>query len=54
MSQGGQQEQEEQVPRRPAGELVLVIGAIWYLVAWQVNKNKGVNLALAYREIPPE
>jgi len=26
VSQGGQQEQEEQVPRRPAGELVLVIG----------------------------
>jgi len=33
---------------------VIVIGAIWYVVAWQVNKNKGVNLALAYREIPPE
>jgi hypothetical protein len=32
----------------------IVIGAIWYAVAWQVNKNKGVNLALAYREIPPE
>ena len=33
---------------------VIVIGAIWYAVAWQLNKNKGVNLALAYREIPPE
>ncbi len=33
---------------------VVVIGAIWYVVAWQLNKNKGVNLALAYREIPPE
>ena len=33
---------------------VVVIGAIWYAVAWQLNKRKGVNLALAYREIPPE
>jgi len=33
---------------------VIVIGVIWYAVAWQLNKNKGVNLALAYREIPPE
>jgi APA family basic amino acid/polyamine antiporter len=33
---------------------VVVIGAIWYAVAWQLNRNKGVNLALAYREIPPE
>lgn len=32
----------------------IVIGAIWYAAAWQLNKNKGVNLALAYREIPPE
>ena len=33
---------------------VIVIGAIWYAVAWSLNKRKGVNLALAYREIPPE
>ena len=33
---------------------VIVVGAIWYAVAWQLNKNKGVDLALAYREIPPE
>ncbi len=32
----------------------IVIGAIWYAVAWQLNKRKGVNLGLAYREIPPE
>ena len=33
---------------------VVVLGAVWYAVAWNVNKNKGVDLALAYREIPPE
>ena len=33
---------------------VVVIGAVWYAVAWQVNRSKGVDLALAYREIPPE
>ena len=33
---------------------VLVAGAIWYVVAWRLNSRKGVNLGLAYREIPPE
>jgi amino acid transporter len=33
---------------------VVVVGAIWYAVAWSVNKRRGVDLALAYREIPPE
>jgi amino acid transporter len=33
---------------------VILLGVIWYAVAWQVNKRKGVDLALAYREIPPE
>jgi len=33
---------------------VIVLGAIWYVVAWRLNARKGVNLALAYREIPPE
>ncbi len=32
----------------------IVLGAIWYAAAWSINKRKGVNLALAYREIPPE
>jgi amino acid transporter len=32
----------------------VVLGAIWYVVAWRLNKRKGVNLGLAYREIPPE
>jgi len=33
---------------------VVVVGAIWYAAAWTVNKRRGVDLALAYREIPPE
>jgi amino acid transporter len=32
----------------------IVLGAIWYVVAWRLNARKGVNLALTYREIPPE
>jgi amino acid transporter len=32
----------------------VVLGAIWYAVAWWLNARKGVNLGLAYREIPPE
>src|SRR5713226_8667031 len=45
------------VTRRLSLEFMIgavVIGAIWYAVAWSLNKKKGVNLALAYREIPPE
>jgi hypothetical protein len=45
------------VTRRLSLEFMIgavVLGVIWYAVAWQVNKRKGVNLALAYREIPPE
>jgi amino acid transporter len=33
---------------------VVVVGAIWYAVTWAINKSRGVDLALAYREIPPE
>ncbi len=33
---------------------VIVVGAIWYAAAWSLNKRRGVDLALAYREIPPE
>ena len=33
---------------------VVVIGVIWYIGAWLFNRNKGIDLALAYREIPPE
>jgi amino acid transporter len=45
------------VTRRLSLEFMLgavVLGAIWYIVAWRLNKRKGVNLGLAYREIPPE
>jgi amino acid transporter len=33
---------------------VVVVGAIWYVVSWAVNRRRGVDLSLAYREIPPE
>jgi amino acid transporter len=33
---------------------VVVVGAIWYAVAWAINRSRGVDLALSYREIPPE
>jgi amino acid transporter len=33
---------------------VIDLGAIWYVVAWRLNARKGINMGLAYREIPPE
>lgn len=33
---------------------VVVIGVIWYFGALAVNRSKGVDVGLAYREIPPE
>ena len=33
---------------------VVVIGVIWYFGALALNRNKGVDVGLAYREIPPE
>jgi amino acid transporter len=33
---------------------VVVVGAVWYVVAWALNKRRGVDLSLSYREIPPE
>jgi amino acid transporter len=33
---------------------VIVVGAVWYVAAWALNKRRGVDLSLAYREIPPE
>ena len=33
---------------------VVVIGIIWYFGALALNRNKGVDVGLAYREIPPE
>lgn len=31
---------------------VVLIGIIWYVVAYAVNRSRGVDLGLAYREIP--
>jgi amino acid transporter len=33
---------------------VVVIGVVWYVVAYLLNRSRGVDLSLAYREIPPE
>ncbi len=33
---------------------VVVLGAIWYAATWAINRSKGVDLSLAYRQIPPE
>ena len=33
---------------------VVVVGILWYIGAYILNRSQGVNLSLAYREIPPE
>jgi len=33
---------------------VIVIGIVWYVVAYFLNRSQGVDVSLAYREIPPE
>jgi hypothetical protein len=33
---------------------VVVVGIIWYIVAYFLNRNQGIDISLAYREIPPE
>jgi amino acid transporter len=33
---------------------VIVVGIIWYVAAYFLNRNQGVDVSLAYREIPPE
>ncbi|MGI8720818.1 MAG: APC family permease [Geodermatophilaceae bacterium] len=33
---------------------VVVLGVVWYAATWAINRSKGVDLSLAYREIPPE
>jgi amino acid transporter len=33
---------------------VIAAGTLWYLGAWLYHRSRGVSLALAYREIPPE
>ena len=32
----------------------VVIGALLYAGSWWYNKKKGVNISLAYKELPPE
>ncbi|HYT30013.1 MAG TPA: APC family permease [Actinomycetota bacterium] len=33
---------------------VVAVGVVWYVAAYLVNRSKGVDLGLVYREIPPE
>jgi amino acid transporter len=33
---------------------VVVVGIVWYAVAFVLNRSQGVDVGLAYREIPPE
>ena len=33
---------------------MFVVGAIWWFVARAMRRGQGVDLALAYKEIPPE
>lgn len=33
---------------------VVVLGALWYVGAYLLNRRRGVDLGLVYREIPPE
>ena len=33
---------------------VVVVGIIWYIAAYILNRTQGVDLSLTYREIPPE
>jgi amino acid transporter len=33
---------------------VVVVGIFWYIGAYFVNKSRGVDLGLAYKEVPPE
>ncbi|MEA2634323.1 MAG: basic amino acid/polyamine antiporter, family [Chloroflexota bacterium] len=33
---------------------VPIIGIIWYAAAYFINKSRGIDLALAYKELPPE
>ncbi|HLX55575.1 MAG TPA: APC family permease [Ktedonobacteraceae bacterium] len=33
---------------------VVIVGILWYVGAYFLNRNQGVDVGLAYREIPPE
>jgi amino acid transporter len=32
----------------------LIIGAVIYVSSWQYHKKKGINISLAFKQIPPE
>ncbi len=33
---------------------VVIVGILWYIGAYFINRGRGVDVSLAYREIPPE
>jgi amino acid transporter len=33
---------------------VVVVGIIWYVVAFMINRSRGIDLSLSYREIPTD
>ena len=33
---------------------VVVVGILWYVGAYFLNRNRGIDVSLSYREIPPE
>ncbi|MFC7649739.1 hypothetical protein ACFQX6_62370 [Streptosporangium lutulentum] len=33
---------------------VVVTGVVWYVAARLINRRRGVDLSLVFREIPPE
>ena len=33
---------------------VPIIGIVWYAAAYFINRSRGIDLSLAYKELPPE
>ena len=33
---------------------VIAIGTVWYVAALMYNRSRGIDVSLAYAEIPPE
>jgi steroid 5-alpha reductase family enzyme len=33
---------------------MFVLGAVWWYIARSMRRNQGIDLSLAYKEIPPE
>ena len=39
----------------PGGSVtVIAIGVVWYVAALMYNRSRGIDVSLAYAEIPPE